>query len=217
MKFNLKRFLPFLYRTRFHVQPEHEVELAFTHQGIDYYTFTNSFDMASARYATAQDAINTLEMKVTKDQLLTYTSLIDEYVNKGKLSLISVVNHNLKERINHVCNEELFLQLAAIFYFDKTENCYVYNFEYGAKKIDRWRGDLDLLSFFFKGPIGRFLPLTDTFISLIPTYSKAQKLEEISMLKFHLSLQQETPSNAVLISTIQSKILLLENLLNQAE
>lgn len=213
----LKRFLPFLYRTRFHVMPEHEVELAFTHEGIDYYTFTNSFDMCSERYACAIDFINTLEMKVTREQLVIFTDLIDSYVNSGKLSLISVVNHNIKQRLNHICNEELFLQLAAVFYFDKSENCYVYNHEYGAKKIERWRKDRELLSFFFRGPIGRFTPLTDTFLQTLPTYTKAQRLEELGVLKYHLSLQSENSNNAALRSTIQSKILLLESLLTQLE
>jgi len=213
----LKKIFPFLYKTSFSVLPGHEVELAFVSNGIEYFSFINGFDAYYDRYMAAIDAINALEQRVSRDYLLTHTKLMSEYLNAGKLTLASVLNHNLEERMKHVCNVDLLYQLAAVWYFDKSENCYAYNTEYGEKKIALWRKDKEVLSFFLQSPLRQYMPLANSSQFNIKTYTRAQRLEELSTLRYHLLQLSETPNNHGLISDLQSKIQKLEELLIQVE
>ncbi|MES2731711.1 MAG: hypothetical protein V4714_08180 [Bacteroidota bacterium] len=209
----LKKLFPFLYKTSWKLKPEHEVELAFVSDGVEYFCFTNGFDVYSERYAAAADAINMLEMRVNREYLKTMIGLHKEYTRKGQNDNCAILIHHLEERMNHISNEELFLQLAAVWYFDKQENCYVYNPEYGEKKIARWRKDKELLSFFLQGQLSQFMPLLPSSIPHIQNYTKETNLELLRMLRFHLSSQSESSSNKDLISSIKLQILKLEELL----
>src|SRR4028118_2271070 len=207
MKLSLKRIFPFLYKTRFNVLPEHEVELAFVSGGVEYFQFVNGFHCYSERYFAATDAILALEQRVDKQYLKVYVGLMNEYLNKGNLTAAAVLNHNLEERIDHLCNVDLLYQLASVWYFDKNENCYSYNPEYAEKKIALWRKDKEALAFFLANPLKQYMPLHDTFITnSLQTYTRAQRLELLQTLKYHSSLQSETPNNKELLSSIQSKI-----------
>lgn len=214
MKFSLKKIFPFLYRTKFHVQPGHEVELAFVSDGVEYFRFVDNFSCYAERYFAALDAINALEQRVDKDYLKIHIGLTKEYLNKGDLSKIAVLNHNLEERMTHISNVDLLYTLASVWYFSKEENVYTYNYEFAEKKIARWRADKDVLAFFFKSPLRNYLPLSDTFIqNTLPTYTASQRKEWIQILKYHLSTLSGNNSNSALISDIQSKINQLEVLL----
>lgn len=217
MKNNLKRFLPFLYRTSFVTQPGHETELAFVSGGVEYFKFTNDLDVYIERYFAALDAINAIEQRVTREYLVTHVDLMTEYLDKGKLSLAAVLNHNLKERISHLFNVDLLYQLASVIYFDRNENCYNYNVEYNEKKIALWRKDKEALAFFLAQPCGSYMPSPTTHGLSIPTYTRAQQNEMLSHLKFHLLQLSDSPKTSALISTLQSQILRLEELLTLVE
>ena len=216
MKFNLKRFFPFLYRTQWVTQPGHETEFAFESGGVEYFCFSDNFNAYYERYMAAMDAINALEQRVTREYLERHTALVDEYVNAGKLSLIAVVNHNLKERMSHISNVELLYQLASVWYFSKEENCYTWNPEIAERKIAQWKKDKEVLSFFLKSPLKRYMPLPDSFSeTLLTQYTKGQNLQELSTIKYHLLQITETPKNKDLRSILLSRIAQLKSLLTQ--
>ncbi len=216
MKLSLKKIFPFLYKTQWVVKPEHETELAFTSNGVEYHCFTNGFNAYYERYMAAMDAINALEQRVSREYLKMHIGLTNEYLNKGDLSKIAILNKHLEERMSHLCNVDLLYQLASVWYFDKSENCYTFNPEYAEKKISEWRKDKEVLAFFLRSPLSQLMPLPDTFnTSMVQSYTKAQRIELMSHLKYHLSSFKETPSNQELISTIKSQITALENLLSQ--
>lgn len=210
----LKRFLPFLYKTQWVTQPGHETEYAFESGGVSYYCFSDNFNAYYERYMAAMDAINSLEQRVTREYLERHTTLVDEYVNAGKLSLIAVCNHNLRERMQHICNVDLLYQLASVWYFSKEENCYTWNPEIAERKIAQWKKDKEVLSFFLQSPLKLYMPLPNSFNEILLTqYTQGQNLEELSALRFHLLQITETPKNKDLRSILLSKIAQLEKLL----
>lgn len=214
MKLSLKKIAPFLYRTAWNVQPGHEVEKAFTSNGVEYFCFSNGMNAYFERYQAAMDAINQLELRVDRRYLELHVELTKDYIRAGKLDMVAVLNRNLEERMNHISNVDMLYALASVWYFSKEENVYTYNHEYAEKKIAAWRKDKEVLAFFFKSPLRRYMPLEDTFIeNTLPTFTKGQRLQLKAALNYHLSNLREGKENAGLRSKILSQIQALDEML----
>jgi len=159
------------------------------------------------------DRINEIEQRVDAKYMDTFQKLLDQYLNKGELSNIAILNNNLRERRQYVFNVELLYNLASVWFFDKSENCYTYDYEYAEKKIARWKKDKDLLAFFLQTELKNYMPLPDIVSKNIMTYLKGQGIKDLQTLKYHLSNLSDNPKNKELISSIQSQVTELEGYL----
>ncbi len=215
MKNLFKKLFPFLWQTKWNIQPEHQVVLAFTSDGVDYYKFETGYNSYYDRYMAAMDRINEIEQRVDAKYLDFHQKATDEYLNKGSLTNISILNNNLKERRQYIFNQRLLYNLASVWFFDKSENCYTYDYEYADKKIARWRKDKNLLAFFLQTELAKYMPLPDTVKENLEIYLKGQNLKDLSILRYHLSQLSDNPKNKELISSIQSQVLELEGYLQQ--
>ncbi len=215
MKNFFKKIFPFLWQTRWAVQPGHQVVLAFTSDGVDYYKFETGYNSYYERYMAGMDRINEIEQRVDAKYLDTFQKLLDEYLKKGDLVNCVIANNNLRERRQYIFNVRLLYNLASVWFFDKSENCYTYDYEYAEKKIARWMKDKDLLAFFLQTELMKFMPLPDTVKENLEIYLKGQNLKDLSILRYHLSQLSDNPKNKELISSIQSQVLELEGYLQQ--
>lgn len=215
MKNFFKKIFPFLWSTKWAVQPEHQVVLAFTSDGVDYYKFESGYNSYYERYMAGMDRISEIEQRVDAKYLDTFQKALQEYVNKGDLHNISILNNNLKDRRQYVFNVKLLYNLASVWFFDKSENCYTYDYEYADKKIARWMKDKDLLAFFLQTELARFMPLPDTVRGNMLTYLKGQGIKDLQTLKYHLSNLSDNPKNKELTLSIQSQVMELEGYLQQ--
>lgn len=71
---------------------------------------------------------------------------------------VNELNGILKDRLTLTADLDLCYRLAAIVYFDKTEKPEVYEPEYAAKKIERWKKDQSVADFFSQKPLKELIP-----------------------------------------------------------
>lgn len=215
MKNILAKIFPFIWKihTTWKIQPEHQVVFAFTSGGVDYYKFATGYNSYYERYMAGTDRLNEIEQRVDAQYMDIYQKSLDEYLRKGDLVNASVLNNNLRERRQYIFNIQLMYNLASVWFFDKSENCYTYDYEYADKKIGRWKKDKDLLAFFLQTELKNFMPLPDIVQENLMTYLKGQGVKDLSILKYHLSQLSDNPKNKELILSIQSQVSELEGYL----
>lgn len=198
------------------VKPEHQVEFAFKgSDGTEYYHFTTGYNSYYERYMAFTDRIAEIEQRVDNAYLKMYLKVQKDYINKGLLSEIAVSSKHLEDRMNYICNVEFIYNLASVWFFDKSENPYLYDYGYADQKIKKWKRDKELICFFLKTPLKDYLPLPDILTTNIKTYEKGQYLSELSTLKYHLQVLSKEIKNPETISMLQSRVMELEELVSQ--
>ncbi len=206
MKRFFSRIISYFRGPQWHVKPNHEIKLAFSHKGKNYYHFVNALDMSYMRYMAAQDAIIAMEYRLDKPFIEWYNKLFQEYFNKQDWKNLAILQNNFYQRSQYLSNEELLLSLASVWYFDESENPYTYNHEYNEEKIRSWRGDSELLGELLKTPLKNYVPVFDTYNMTTEKYLKAAKVEELMTLKSHLSTLLKLNGKEEVISSIKSRI-----------
>lgn len=199
--------------TKIHLKTDHEVEEAFSHNGIKYFKFVNDQNIPYERAMGAIDIYTELEEMADAKYTETAFKTIVEYLKKGDNINAGLVCHFALERRKNICNADLMYKLASVLYFDAQENPYRYDREYADKKIKVWRKDKDIEAFFLKTPLAHLLPSFDGLAMSIQTYTEAKRKEMLATLKSHLSKLSGANSDSELISTLESQILELEELL----
>jgi hypothetical protein len=197
------------------VKPEHQVEFAFKgSDGTEYYHLTTGYNSYYERYMAFTDRMAEIEQRVDNKYLKTYLKVNKDYLNKGDLVNASIAAKHLEDRMNYICNVELLYNLASVWFFDKSENPYTYDYVYADQKIKRWKRDAELLVFFCQTPLKDYMPLPDTLIANIKTYEKGQYLEEIRQLKFHLRNLSKESKNPETTLMLESRVTELEELIS---
>lgn len=209
----LLRFLfPFLFKTKWHTKPDHEIELVFTSGGVEYFKFVNEFKIPYERAMAAMDIYTEyderMEAKHHKD---AYKSII-EFCKKGDLVAAAQEATFCIERMENITNVDLMYKLLSVLVFDKDENCYNYDYEYAEKKIKRWKQDKDIEGFFLKTPLADYLPSFSGSNLNIQSYTLEQRKQMLNHIKNRLSMLSEGSKNKDLISTLQLRIEELEEL-----
>lgn len=213
-KLLLKLLSRFKGSVSWHIKPEHEVKLAFIDQGIEYYHFTSGFNTYFERYFAAMDYLSMMEVGIHPEFMDFYKKTMREYLNKGDLVNAARLLTDLDDRGKWAMNTEMLYHLAAVFYFDKFENCYTFNADYAAEKIKKWKKNKDILAFFLKSPMNQYLPPLGISDPDIQTYTTAQKLQDLSIIKRHLNNLSTGSNNSDLISTLKSQVQELEELVS---
>jgi hypothetical protein len=207
----LKKIFPFLFKTAFYVKPKHEIELAFVHEGIEYFRFVNDLNIPVERAFAAQDVYEEMNHKLDATYLDSLLESVLKAANKGELVKIVQLISIAKEKRKHITNVDMIYKLASVLYFDKTENCYTYDYEYAEIKMNRWRKG-GVQDFFLKTPLKDFLPSFDSLELSIETYTRAQRKDLIQALEFQSLILSEGGENKDMISKCKSLISTLKNL-----
>lgn len=143
----------------------HRVEKAFVSGGVQYYYIKDVFNTFSHRALSALDVYERWNMKCDKAYLDLFTATIDKLLSdpqKINVGEIYIANKNLKERLQWALpTESIIWEFASVAFFDDTESPYVYDPDYAKTKIERWKVDHSIESFFFAMPIRDLIPLPD--------------------------------------------------------
>lgn len=200
------------YKKDWLVKPEHAVELAFVSNGVEYHCFSSGYSMYYERYMACQDRLAEIEQRCTKEYLDLFQKTLKQYLNKGDLTNVAILNKNLEDLRSYVFNVELLYNLASVWYFSKDESPYTYDYEFAEKKILEWKKDKEVLTFFLQSPIREFLPQLNISPKDLIEYIKGLNIIQLQRLKYHLSQQHKNDNDNGIISMLESQILALETL-----
>ena len=188
------------------VQPNHEIKLAFTHDGVEYYMFVNEQNMPCERAFSAIDVYEELNQRITREYLESYFAAVLAATNAGDLVKVGNLTMYAQQRLAHITNVEILYKLASVLYFTKEENCYTYDREYNEAKIARWKADKNIDAFFLQTPIKNFLPSLDGSTLNTEIYTMAQNKELMRHLQYHLFILSESEKDKDLKLKLQNQV-----------
>lgn len=155
-----------------------KIEEAFTCGGKRFYRFKDEFRMSTGRYSYYYAALQEFNLNISRAKLIEFVDAFELILNGGKKGQGITIGKlweliiNLKTRIHKLAFEpKLARDLAAIAYFDETEDITTYNSEYGKEKIRLWE-EHNVHDFFFEKPIGELLGVNSTSIQPLEDYLK---------------------------------------------
>lgn len=151
---------------------QHRIEYAFTSGGRKYYCFEDINNLPYQRGRAALACFNEIEMRCSRDFLLRWTKAMDNVLHAKEIDIFKVneLNGILKDRLTLTADMDLCYKLAAIVYFDGTEKPEVYEPEYAAKKIERWRKDKSVSDFFTQKPLTELMPFLKNAVGGMDTF-----------------------------------------------
>ena len=161
---------------------KYRIEYAFTSGGTKYYRFADITNLPYERGLMALHTYNEVEMRCDRNFLVHFTDAIDKQLHKREIDIFTInkLNEILKQRLQMTTNVDLLYKLAAICFFDKSENPCVYEPEYGEKKIAKWRKDKGVHDFFTQRPLLELMPFLANVDTDLDTFSEIQsELEKI--------------------------------------
>lgn len=144
----------------FKIQTGHHVELAFISDGVEYFHFTDTFNIPCERGLDALAVYEEMNMRCTREYLLAHTEAFDKiFKTQGSINITEIIqlNNHLKERLQFIHHPEIIYKLASIMYFDKSESPYRYDNKYAEEKIKKWKKQ-KMMDFFLLLPIKNLIP-----------------------------------------------------------
>lgn len=150
----------------------HPIVFAFNSGGKDYFQFQDIMNLCHARAFRAMEVYEEVQMRCTREMLKLHTEAVNEILTSEKIDIFKIkeLNERLKERLDFVISGDTIWKLAAVVYFDETENPYDYDYKYGIKKIQEWKKEQDVSAFFFNSPIQTLIPSLTLSESDLRTY-----------------------------------------------
>ena len=176
------------------VQDKQKIVKAFVYQGKDYFMFDDIFSIPSIRGLQALDYYEEFNMRCTKDYLIRWTEAAEKILSDNKkinlIELATLVKH-LQERLKMIPVSEHIYKIASVVFFDDSENPYMFDRKYNKKKIDLWKKDPEVLSFFLQTPLRDLIPYLDSQGASLQTYSGVVK--ELNTIHFREVLKHLSP------------------------
>lgn len=160
------------------------IEYAFSVNGVDYWRFSDSFNIPPVRGLKAVTFFEEARMRCSAEYLQKHTETINELLTQPKIDIfkIKTLNDQLRERISWKMPElELLYKVASVVFFDKTENPANYDFTYNQKKIDSWKKHgKEGIDFFLSMPLQILMPFLSEQPENLQIYS--QVVEELNKM-----------------------------------
>jgi predicted transcriptional regulator len=164
--------------TIYHPDYADKIEEAFTCAGKRYYRFIDEFRMSTGRYTYYYAALKEFDLNVSREKLKEFMEAFEIVLEGGKkkqqisLGRLWELVINLKSRVNNLAfAPQLAKDLAAIAFFDDTEDITSFDSEYGKKKIALWE-EHKVNDFFFEKPIGDLLNVNSSSATALEEYLK---------------------------------------------
>jgi hypothetical protein len=156
--------------------------------------FDDIFSIPSIRGLQALDYYEEFNMRCTKDYLTKWTESAEKILSDNKkiklIDLATLVKH-LQERLKMIPVSDHIYKIASVIFFDDTENPYNFDREYNRKKIELWKKDPEVLSFFLQTPLRDLIPYLDSQGASLHTYSGIVK--ELNTIHFREVLKHLSP------------------------
>jgi hypothetical protein len=174
------------------VDAKYKVIPAFSIGGTDYWMYDSAMEVPTGRFFAAMGIYTEMEMNCSKEYLLTHCKAMEKLLSDPKkihLTHIMQLNVNLKERTELMPMPEFIYKLASVIFFDKSESLYSYDYEYNAKKIERWKAAGGTLDFFSKTPLKELVPSlsmperdTQTYLTVTQMVAETHRLLHTNIL-----------------------------------
>lgn len=152
----------------------------FIFQGVQYFKFEDPFNTPCFRSHAALTFYNELEMKCSKEFLEKHCEAVEAVLNSKdpKFTELAELTNILKERLVMILEPDIIYKIAAVVYFDASENPTNFDWKYNAKKIEKWK-EASIEDFFLQQPIRGLMPFSDisdgdlaTFITVMRVMTK---------------------------------------------
>lgn len=144
------------------------IEEAFRVKGVIYYRFKEERLIPAGRYKYIYSTLREVDMRMDLNTLKTYVnefkavlSGTKKVINIGDLWKLVL---NLESRIALAFEPASVERLAAVIYFDDTEDLSTWDKKYGAQKVDLWKAN-KCMDFFLTRPMGELLGVKDISIT----------------------------------------------------
>lgn len=169
-----------------------KTEFAFECGGVKYYRAVKDFILPVGRYKFIDARLSEAELRMDLKTLKAYIEQLKKFLDgsQGTINLAKAFQtiYAMETRSNLAFEPETIKRLAAVVYFDETEDLRDYDDEYGQKKIAHWEKHGNY-SFFLTRPIGELLNLSDISEASLQRY-----IQQVSEILKDLTSVQETPS-----------------------
>jgi hypothetical protein len=182
--------------------PELRTKWAFTSGGVDYFEFEDPNSLTSGRGFAALNYYKELSMGCTREFLLAHTEAVDKILRDAKkIDIIEVakLNLQLKERLEMVIDSLTPYKVAAVIFFDKTEDPYSFDYDYAMKKIERWKKE-EVARFFLQTPLKSLIPssllLEENFQNYMKVAKEVDKVHYKDILDVTSQLLSEKEKNS---------------------
>ncbi len=196
----------------FNLQAGHHKEIAFVHQGVEYWHFTDAFNIPCERAKCAVDAYNTLNTRIDREFLNAITQSGKTERSKKSIDIGVWFKNDLliEERLNFIVPPRRFiLKLASIVFFDASEDPYFYDEKYGDKKIAIWEKNKDLMDFFLSLPIKNLIFSEQHTKEDLVNFMKVVELidqQHLLNLSTHLSSGKPNPGLSKVLQSLQKQL-----------
>jgi hypothetical protein len=180
----------------YHEELAPKIEKAFKSGTVQYYKFIDDHQIPAGRYKYIYAALKEADLRMDLATLSSFFDTLENILNGGaKKNNINVGDIwkmiiNMKSRIALGFEPASIKRLAAVIYFDETEDLKTYNKHHGAQKVEFWEKN-NTMDFFLTRPIVELFGLRDISITSLEEY--IQTSEEIIQ---NLTLDLQTVSSA---------------------
>jgi hypothetical protein len=153
----------------FHKKPKykllqgHQVIESFEYKGVKYFELQDILEIPCQRAFAIRDYFEELQMRCTREFLQAHCTAVTNILSNPKtlnIPELAKLNMQLQERLDLIIDAEIVYKLASVYYFDESENPYIYNYKYGLNKITKWKEGNDELSFFLLEPVKKLANLS---------------------------------------------------------
>jgi len=102
---------------------KHIIERAFTIAGVDYYQFSDVFNLPYERGLSALSIYEESRMRCSREYLEKHVEVVREILRSTKIDVyrINQLNEQMSQRLNLVLDVDLLYKLASIVFFDGKE------------------------------------------------------------------------------------------------
>lgn len=175
-----------------HPDMQGKTEFAFECGGINYYRAVKDFMLPVGRFKFIDEKLGEVDIRMDLKTLKAYITELKKNIDgsKGTINLIKAAQiiSAMETRCELAFEPETVKQLAAVVYFDETEDLRDFNREHAKSKIAFWekRGNY---SFFLTRPIAELLNLVNISEEYLVRYIK-----EVESIIKDLTLEQESQS-----------------------
>lgn len=158
------------------------VEEAFTCGGKKFYRFKEEYRMSTGRYKYYYATLKEMDMRMSLEKQQEFINAFKKVLNpEGKKK--SVINmedlwkliFNMESRTKLAFEPQMIKQLAAVAYFDETEDLTTFDRHYGAEKVKLWESK-NLYDFFLTKPIGELFNLSNTSTESLQEYLQTSEM-----------------------------------------
>lgn len=179
--------------------PKFQIDEAFTCEGIRTFQCHDINDLPALRGLMTHQFYEQTRMKYTFDEFKVETELEDAILSKPKFTAQDILDLKMiirirRERMLMPAELETVLNLASVVYVDEGESWVDYDHAYNKTKIDRWRRNPEVVSFFLGQSIltlhGYLKPHEISLQDFLETHDVLKKFQNVALQEIQSRLSQ---------------------------